>query len=811
MSDITANLVIGMPAQLFTLARSFKANANGKIYIGQPDTDPTNPANQIQVYVENEDGSHVPVPQPIIINAGGFPVLGGQIKKFVTVQNYSMEVRDAYGVQQHYFKDVAKYDPDQLRQQLEDPDGAEKYPELQIARWRDEGDVRGWGAKADGITDDSAAFIAAANAVGEGGTLRARAGVYLLTTVNMVPVSIIGDGQGKTILDFDNSTGKNDGIVFSAPSLPNIQLGLSNLTIKTSGGDGRHAVTTASQPSVNALSPKVIFEKISFASINAGNADESFAQAYSWTWMFLLGDSWNMTFRAIDAKGKYLASVDPNQQDLDGFARFIPSAGILSCRVSNITLHNIANCFEIKQRTFISFVQCDMARCYKGVYDAPDRVFDTSNPYNYGEIAAQSVTINAQRACWDLAYRYAAGFTDCRATRTGTGFAGGYGWDGFRLPFARSSTFNGVKVIHPAGFDATSNRVGFTFAGGQNVTCSGISIGGLTTGFLFTSLTRPVEGSSGGPCRGYSLSGIQLNGDIGTLFNIDTVRHLTISQVATNTLSGVTFDNLFLYGSDTGNSFTIKQIQGYDDYTHDALTWYCDSATAGNKRTRIALATGMVISTQTDTGGVGNNWLLMNRNGTTVQSVELRANTTDGYVLLTGNNVQSAGHFKPSSDNVYTNGTGALRWATIYAGTGSINTSDERLKTDIKELEEIERGVALNIKGLIRRYKFTDSVENKGEDSARYHFGVMAQEVAKAFTDAGLDPFKYAMFCYDKWDDQYAPEIAKRTITVTDSETEDSWEEEEEYETGNKFITLKAGDRYGIRYEELLCFIIAAM
>lgn len=32
-----------------------------------------------------------------------------------------------------------------LRAQLSDPDGVGKYPELQIARWRDEGDVRGWG------------------------------------------------------------------------------------------------------------------------------------------------------------------------------------------------------------------------------------------------------------------------------------------------------------------------------------------------------------------------------------------------------------------------------------------------------------------------------------------------------------------------------------------------------------------------------------------------------------------------------------------------------------------------------------------
>jgi hypothetical protein len=33
---------------------------------------------------------------------------------------------------------------DVLRKQISDPDGATKYPDLQIARWRDEGDIRGW-------------------------------------------------------------------------------------------------------------------------------------------------------------------------------------------------------------------------------------------------------------------------------------------------------------------------------------------------------------------------------------------------------------------------------------------------------------------------------------------------------------------------------------------------------------------------------------------------------------------------------------------------------------------------------------------
>ncbi|EGJ7423714.1 phage tail protein, partial [Escherichia coli] len=123
MTDITANVIVSMPSQLFTMARSFKAVANGKIYIGKIDTDPVNPENQIQVYVENEDGSHIPVSQPIIINSAGYPVYNGQIAKFVTVQGHSMAVYDTYGAQQFYFPNVLKYDPDQLRQDLSSQGG----------------------------------------------------------------------------------------------------------------------------------------------------------------------------------------------------------------------------------------------------------------------------------------------------------------------------------------------------------------------------------------------------------------------------------------------------------------------------------------------------------------------------------------------------------------------------------------------------------------------------------------------------------------------------------------------------------------
>jgi hypothetical protein len=143
----------------------------------------------------------------------------------------------------------------------------------------------------------------------------------------------------------------------------------------------------------------------------------------------------------------------------------------------------------------------------------------------------------------------------------------------------------------------------------------------------------------------------------------------------------------------------------------------------------------------------------------------------------------TAGSWKAGTDNSQNLGTAPLRWATVYAGTGTINTSDEREKQDIKDLSATEKQVAIALKGLIKSFRFKDSVIKKG-DEARIHFGLMAQQVAEAFKLAGLNPDHYAMFCYDKWEAEY---------------------DDEEKEVA------PSGDRYGIRYDELLAFIISAI
>jgi hypothetical protein len=142
----------------------------------------------------------------------------------------------------------------------------------------------------------------------------------------------------------------------------------------------------------------------------------------------------------------------------------------------------------------------------------------------------------------------------------------------------------------------------------------------------------------------------------------------------------------------------------------------------------------------------------------------------------------------PAIDNAHSLGVTSLRWSVVYAATGTINTSDERLKTFF-DIEEAEINCAKALKSMMSKFKFNDSVDVKGLD-ARIHYGVGAQSVIAKVSEFGLDPMKYAFICYDKWDE---------TVETYDTE-------------GNILQQhIPAGDRYGIRYDELLCFIISAM
>ena len=137
----------------------------------------------------------------------------------------------------------------------------------------------------------------------------------------------------------------------------------------------------------------------------------------------------------------------------------------------------------------------------------------------------------------------------------------------------------------------------------------------------------------------------------------------------------------------------------------------------------------------------------------------------------------SSGAIYPWTDNARDLGGASNRWDDVYATNGTIQTSDRNEKQDIAELTDAEQRVAVAAKGLLRKFRWRDAVEAKG-DNARTHFGIIAQDLQAAFAAEGLDAGNYAMFISSTWTDE---------------------------ETGEERT------RMGVRYSELLAFIIAAI
>jgi hypothetical protein len=220
------------------------------------------------------------------------------------------------------------------------------------------------------------------------------------------------------------------------------------------------------------------------------------------------------------------------------------------------------------------------------------------------------------------------------------------------------------------------------------------------------------------------------------------------------------------------------------------------SGTAGNaisftQAMTLDASGNLLVGTTTSPSGAGNIAL-----GSNV----LRPNT--GYLLIEPKYPSpTAGYyfydttsgFFSLPDNTNPLGNASYRWTTVYATTALINTSDVNTKQQIRSLNDAEKAVAQSIKGLIKAYKFNDSVAEKG-DGARIHVGVIAQDVQAAFTAQGLDSNKYSMFCSDTW---YEVDGKARS-------------EEDGFYTKDTPNAVEV-TRLGIRYDELLAFVISTL
>jgi len=89
---------VSNPYSYYNARNKGKPIFNGEIFIGKPDLDPTIVANQLEVTAKQEDGTKVPISQPISTNSGGYAVdASGNIVVLLVDGNYAIQVNDSQG------------------------------------------------------------------------------------------------------------------------------------------------------------------------------------------------------------------------------------------------------------------------------------------------------------------------------------------------------------------------------------------------------------------------------------------------------------------------------------------------------------------------------------------------------------------------------------------------------------------------------------------------------------------------------------------------------------------------------------------
>lgn len=150
--------------------------------------------------------------------------------------------------------------------------------------------------------------------------------------------------------------------------------------------------------------------------------------------------------------------------------------------------------------------------------------------------------------------------------------------------------------------------------------------------------------------------------------------------------------------------------------------------------------------------------------------------------------ITSDGSLSPAADNTYPIGSAVSRVTAVFATNGAIQTSDARMKTEVRGLTAAEMGASKEIAREVGIFQWLARVAEEG-DEARLHAGITVQKVMEIMRSYGLDPLKYGFVCYDEWEE------TSEVISDPDD---------------NSKSTIKitpAGNRYSLRYSELNAFI----
>lgn len=218
--------------------------------------------------------------------------------------------------------------------------------------------------------------------------------------------------------------------------------------------------------------------------------------------------------------------------------------------------------------------------------------------------------------------------------------------------------------------------------------------------------------------------------------NANTPVYINADGVATST--GKSFAN---YVATSGNQTIAgnKTFSGTSTFSGQVILSKTTNA-AYNTNNACALVVG---GAQTSAHmELDANSIIAKSSGTALTTLYLQ----DGNACVYINTSTTA----PNASNTLTLGASGKVWKQLFANTTTISTSDERKKQQIEDIPD----EVLDAWGEVefKQFKFNDAVEEKGNENARIHMGLIAQRIKEVFEKHNLDPFKYGFFCYDEWD-----------------------------------------------------------
>lgn len=754
---------------------------------------------------------------------------------------------------------------DTLRSEIEDPDGAEKFPDMQVARWRDVGDVRGWGVKGNGA--DETDLIQ--KALQESFRVIIPEGMFIITKALAIPkftllsgvdkqTSIIkmkdGVDQVHHCIVSDNAISLDARIVNDANVDAMIGgyvdgITIQNLTIDANVYNRPKSYSDREQGSAvelhavrNAILDNLIVKNGAQHCINVRAGTGSYNKGYDYKAKY---PSQNVrisdceTFDQLYDDG--ITTHDSEYIWIERCSVYMPRNS------SNTTISANSNGIEVDDGSRYVWV----TDCYSnggfGGYQAKGH---TNTPpahhvwfrncvaennhmaWVISAVDSPTTDLNSLYATCHHIYLDGCTIKNCYVMSNVTS----WNTEAHYIQFynARHVYINNLQVegktvdmpnmgaVQKVWFRAREYN-SYIFM--DNTSLTNVDARAVDGSPLFTLESNISDLTINGlTVDRFTKGAVLYTNATGLNFFIDNVSLLEGSpSYPVLRINGVGGGTLRL-GKVKGSGFSVPfqsssiaadviNSQDYAVINDGASNTFHDVSAATDVAGLGSLVTGVMGIGSQHVVKVGVNKYPVGSIFTQVQSGKIDDSTAAGRMRIavrapgsttpTGVMNISKASLQPAVDNVTSGGTGGLRFSQFFAGNSTVGTSDATRKRGLRDPSLAEIAAFAVISRLPSVWQWIAKFESEG-DAARLHSGPTVQACISIMEEYGLQWSDYSCFCYDEWGDTPATYVIQPAIYDQGGNTirDEQWVVDEPEK--------KAGSVYSLRKEELLWWCLRA-